>query len=67
MDPKQVRAEMTAMKLDKMRATRERIDLKLDLIQARAAASKGPAGRIAFGAAALGSVLGFLAKRRGRR
>jgi len=59
MDPEQVRAEM--------KATRERIDLKLDLLQARVAASGGQMKRAAFGGGALLSMLLLWAKRRQAR
>ena len=60
MAPKQVPAEVTAMKLDRMRATRERIDLKLDLIRARATASTSAIGRVATGLASASGLLKFL-------
>lgn len=59
MDPEQVRAEM--------RATRERIDRKLDLLQARVADSRGQATRAALGGGALVSFLYTWAKLRQRR
>ena len=49
MDPEQVRAEM--------KATRRRIDEKLDLLQARMAAQKGLVTRAALGGGALVSGL----------
>lgn len=59
MDPEQVRAEM--------RATRERIDRNLDLLQARVADSRGQATRAALGGGALVSFLYFWARLRSSR
>lgn len=59
MDPEQVRAEM--------RATRDRIDRKLDLLQARVADSRGQATRAALGAGGLVSFLYVWAKLRQTR
>ena len=59
MDPEQVRAEM--------RATRERIDRKLDLLQARVADSRGQATKAALAGGALLSFLYTWAKLRQAR
>ena len=60
MDPEQVRAEM--------KATRDRIDRKLDLLQVRISESGGQVARVALGAGALLSSLYVWAKvRQGRQ
>lgn len=58
MDPAQVRAEI------EMKMTRERIDRKLDRLEARLAESRGQLTRIARGAGALVATLYGLASRR---
>jgi hypothetical protein len=47
-----------------MRATRERIDRKLDLLQSRVAESRGQARRVALGGSALISTLYIWSKLR---
>jgi hypothetical protein len=47
-----------------MRATRERIDLKLKLIRARATAAKTPLGRVAQGVSACSAVAAALGNRK---
>jgi hypothetical protein len=59
MDPQQSRAQV--------KATRDRIDRKLDLIQARVKHSRGRANRIAFVSGAILSALFFWARRRQSR
>lgn len=60
MDPEQVRAEMTT--------TRERIDRKLDRLEARLAESRWRLTRIAQGAGALvGTLYRRASRRRARR
>ena len=59
MDPQQIR--------DEMKATRERIDRKLDLLQTESARRKGRAKLIAFAGGALASMMFFVwARRRAR-
>ena len=59
MDTEQVRAEM--------RATRDRIDRKLDLLQSRVSQQRGQAARVAVGGGALISTLDMWAKLRQRQ